>query len=98
MVDEQVLVGRGQQDHVVQPEPDRHPVGGGQHGPGLVRRPAPALARPVEMPGAVQPQVAVQRCLVGTSLVEPGEQVLADAVHAEHGPAGQIVLDQPRVA
>jgi hypothetical protein len=78
----------------VQGEPDGGAIGGLEYRPGLVGGPLPHHPRPVEVPGAVHAEVAVQAAAV----VEAGEQVLADGPNVEHGTSGEVVLHQPRMA
>jgi hypothetical protein len=94
VADQAGLLGGGQQLQVVQREPDGHAVGRLQNRSRLVRRALPAHPGPVEVPGAVHPEVAVQAAPV----IEPREQVLSDAAHLQHGATGQVVPDQARVA
>ena len=61
MADDGVLGVAGDHLDDAEREPDRGPVRGAQHHPGLVRGAAPAGARPVEVPGALHLQVGVQR-------------------------------------
>ena len=93
MPDEPMLLLGRQQCHVVQREPHRDPVDGGQHRPRLVSRAAPPHTRAVQMPRPVQPEMGVQAAPV----VEPREQVLADAHHVEHPTPGQVVPHPARM-
>ena len=60
-------------------------VAGAQHEPGPVRRPAPALAAPVDAPAPAQAQVRVERQVA----VEADEQVLALRIHGPDAAAAE---------
>jgi hypothetical protein len=94
MLHELVFVRGGYQRHVVQEETHRYSFLCGQHRASLVAGPSPTLSESVKVPGAVHPEMRMQAC----SVVETGEQVLSDAVHAQHGEPGQIMLGQPWMA
>jgi hypothetical protein len=77
---ESVFLPRGEHSHVVQAEAHRYPVLRGQYCPGLMTWPSPARSGSVKVPGTVHPEMRMQ----ASSVVEPGEQVLADALYAQH--------------
>jgi hypothetical protein len=93
MTDQAVLLAGPQQGQVVQPEAHRDAISGGEHRPGVVAGVPPPLAREVELPRAVHPQMAMQ----AATMIEPDEQMLAHAAHPSDPLPGQVVLHQPRV-
>ena len=91
--DDRVLVGGRQQVDDRQPVADGLPRRRLEHRPHLPLRPAgPAVAGPVEVPGAVHPEVRVQR----QPARQPGQQVLAARHDLEHRLPGQVDRRQRR--
>ncbi len=94
MSHELVFVLGGQERHVVQEETHCYSFLRGQHCAGLVAWPLPTLSGSVKVPGAVHPKMRMQ----ASSVVEPGEQVLPDAVYAQHGEPREVMLGEPWMA
>ncbi len=87
----------GGREHVDdrQPVADRLPVGVLQHDAHLPGRAArPAVARPVQVPAAVHPEVRVQ----GEAAGQPGQHVLAARHHLAHRLPGQVERRELRYA
>jgi hypothetical protein len=91
---EPVFVLGGHERHVMQEETHCYSFLRSQHCAGLVAWSPPTLSGSVNVPGAVHPEMRMQ----ASSVIEPGEHVLPDAVYAQHGEPREIMFSEPGMA
>lgn len=94
MPHEPVFFLGGHKRHVVQEEAHCYSFLCGQYCASLMAWPSPTLPGSVKVPGAIHSEMRMQ----ASSVVEAGEQMLPDAVHAQNGEAREIMLSQPWMA